>query len=449
MANEVQQMTVGVTLEMENFQRELLKLTLELEKLRRVDLGLDVNSINNINKVLQNLAGTINSVAKGSKASIVDSGKLEKTASEAKKVSAELQTAAKAVKEYHASFENLLNTNSDSKLKANVKQMEDAFSRAKKAMADAKLDSKGLGSLPLVFSTFDIKQNSAVLKEQLASVAKVNSKLQAQIADDTKATTTAKTTAEKQVQQAVQQSAKVQTEAIHQTVTDEKLRQSVVNQTKLLLTELRKIVAALGDASKKSTGEATQSYEQQSKVIADLTAKIGELAKTAVQAEQTKQTAVNQTTKAYESQQKMYEQLQKNMATAPNEAAYNANQQAYRKAYNYQATKDINTPVSEYMTTPYRQAIYNQIQSALQGKEFQKLLALAPTDKRARFDERAERWTKAVDSLTDVMPATVAALKSATWNPYADKEGYFGASAATYARKPRKEVAAEEANIRA
>ena len=197
MANEVQQMTVGVTLEMENFQRQLLKLTLELEKLRRVDLGLDVNSINNINKVLKNLAGTINSVGKGSNTNIVDSGKLEKTASEAKKVSAELQTAAKAVKEYHASFDNLLNTNSESKLKANMKQMEDAFSRAKKAMADAKLDSKGLGSLPLVFSTFDIKQNSAVLKEQLASIAKVNSKLQAQIADDTKATTTAKTTAEK------------------------------------------------------------------------------------------------------------------------------------------------------------------------------------------------------------------------------------------------------------
>lgn len=450
MANEeVQQMTVGVTLEMENFQRQLLKLTLELEKLRRIDLGLDVNSINNINKVLKNLAGTINSVAKGSDTNIVDSGKLEKTASEAKKVSAELQTAAKAVKEYHASFENLLNTKYQSQLNANMKQVENAFSRAKKAMADAKLDSKELGLMPTMFSTFDIKQNSAALKEQLASVAKVNSKLQAQITDDTKATTTAKTTAEKQVQQAVQQSAKVQTEAVHQTVTDEKLRQSVVNQTKLLLTELRKIVAALGDASKKSTGEATQSYEQQGKVIADLTAKIGELAKTAVQAEQTKQTAVNQTTKAYESQQKMYEQLQKNMATAPNEAAYNANQQAYRKAYNYQATKDINTPVSEYMTTPYRQAIYNQIQSALQGKEFQKLLGLAPTDKRARFDERAERWAKAVDSLTDVMPATVAALKSATWNPYADKEGYFGAAAATYARKPRKEVAAEEANIRA
>lgn len=449
MANEVQQMTVGVTLEMENFQRQLLKLTLELEKLRRIDLGLDVNSINNINKVLKNLAGTINSVAKGSNTNIVDSGKLEKTASEAKKVSAELQTAAKAVKEYHASFENLLNTKYQSQLNANMKQVENAFSRAKKAMADAKLDSKELGLMPTMFSTFDIKQNSAALKEQLASVAKVNSKLQAQITDDTKATTTAKTTAEKQVQQAVQQSAKVQTEAVHQTVTDEKLRQSVVNQTKLLLTELRKIVAALGDASKKSTGEATQSYEQQGKVIADLTAKIGELAKTAVQAEQTKQTAVNQTTKAYESQQKMYEQLQKNMATAPNEAAYNANQQAYRKAYNYQATKDINTPVSEYMTTPYRQAIYNQIQSALQGKEFQKLLGLAPTDKRARFDERAERWAKAVDSLTDVMPATVAALKSATWNPYADKEGYFGASAASYARKPRKEVAAEEANIRA
>lgn len=449
MANEVQQMTVGVTLEMENFQRQLLKLTLELEKIRRVDLGLDVNSINNINKVLQNLSGTINSVAKGSKTNIVDSGKLEKTASEAKKVSAELQAAAKAVKEYHASFENLLNTKYQSQLNANMKQVENAFSRAKKAMADAKLDSKELGLMPTMFSTFDIKQNSAALKEQLASVAKVNSKLQAQITDDTKATTTAKTTAEKQVQQSVQQSAKVQAEAIHQTVTDEKLRQSVVNQTKLLLTELRKIVAALGDASKKSTGEATQSYEQQGKVIADLTAKIGELAKAAVQAEQTKQTAVNQTTKAYESQQKMYEQLQKNMATAPNEAAYNANQQAYRKAYNYQATKDINTPVSEYMTTPYRQAIYNQIQSALQGKEFQKLLALAPTDKRARFDERAERWAKAVDSLTDVMPATVAALKSATWNPYADKEGYFGAAAATYARKPRKEVAAEEANIRA
>lgn len=39
MANEVQQMTVGVTLEMENFQRQLLKLTLELEKLRRIDLA--------------------------------------------------------------------------------------------------------------------------------------------------------------------------------------------------------------------------------------------------------------------------------------------------------------------------------------------------------------------------------------------------------------------------
>ena len=446
MANEeVQQMTVGVTLEMENFQRQLLKITLELEKLRRIDLGLDVNAINNINKVLKNLAGTINSVGKGSNTNIVDSGKLEKTASEAKKVSAELQTAAKAVKEYHASFENLLNTKYQSQMNANMKQVENAFSRAKKAMADAKLDSKELGLMPTMFSTFDIKQNSAALKEQLASVAKVNSKLQAQITDDTKATTTAKTTAEKQVQQ----SAKVQAEAIHQTVTDEKLRQSVVNQTKLLLTELRKIVAALGDTSKKSTGEATQGYEQQGKVIAELTAKIGELAKAAVQAEQTKQTAVNQTTKAYESQQKMYEQLQKNMATAPNEAAYNANQQAYRKAYNYQATKDINTPVSEYMTTPYRQAIYNQIQSALQGKEFQKLLGLAPTDKRARFDERAERWAKAVDSLTDVMPATVAALKSATWNPYADKEGYFGAAAASYARKPRKEVAAEEASIRA
>lgn len=449
MSNEAQQMTVGVTLEMENFQRQLLKLTLEIEKLRRIDLGLDVNSINNINKVLKNLAGTINSVGKGSKTNIVDSEKLEKTASEAKKVSAELQTAAKAVKEYHASFENLLNTNSESKLKANMKQMEDAFSRAKKAMADAKLDSKGLGSLPLVFSTFDIKQNSAVLKEQLASIAKVNSKLQAQITDDTKATTTAKTTAEKQVQQAVQQSAKVQAEAIHQTVTDEKLRQSVVNQTKLLLTELRKIVAALGDASKKSTGEATQSYEQQGKVIADLTAKIGELAKTAVQAEQTKQTAVNQTTKAYESQQKMYEQLRKNVATSPSEAAYNANQQALRKTYNNLATRDMGTPVSEYMNVPYKQAVYSQIQSALQGKDFQKLLGLTPTDKRARFDERAERWTKAVDSLTDVMPATVAALKSATWNPYADKEGYFGAAAATYARKPRKGVAEEEAGIRA
>ncbi len=39
MANEIQQMTFGVTLEMENFQRQLLKLTLELEKLRRIDLA--------------------------------------------------------------------------------------------------------------------------------------------------------------------------------------------------------------------------------------------------------------------------------------------------------------------------------------------------------------------------------------------------------------------------
>ena len=39
MANEIQQMTVGVTLEMENFQRQLLKLTLELEKLQRIDLA--------------------------------------------------------------------------------------------------------------------------------------------------------------------------------------------------------------------------------------------------------------------------------------------------------------------------------------------------------------------------------------------------------------------------
>lgn len=448
MGNEVQQMTVGVTLEFEKFQQDLTIIKLELAKLKKLDLGIDANSIKNINKVLKDLSGTINSVAKGS-SGINNASAIQKTGKEIQKVNDELKVAAKAVKEYHASFDNLLNTSVESKFKDNLRAVENAFSKAKKAMADAKLDAKSLGTMPIPTSTFDIKQNIKAYKEQLASVGKINSKLQAQFDEGTKATATAQVAVTKQVQQVVQESAKAQTQAINQTVTDEKLRQSVVNQTRLLLTELRKIVAALGESSKKSTSESTQGYEQQGKVVAELTAKIDELAKTAVQAEQTKQAAVNQTTKAYESQQMIYERLRKNVATSPSEAAYNANQQALRKTYNNLATRDMGTPVSEYMNVPYHQAVYSQIQSALQGKEFQKLLGLAPTDKRTRFDERAERWAKAVDSLTDVMPATVAALKSATWNPYASKEGYFNAYNATYARKPRKGVAEEEAGIRA